>query len=483
MLRRDGGLSVARRAAPRSPTSSPPPSQPLPGVLRPWLASSSPPRPPPGTSSRSCPACSRSSGAGTTSTCASASSCSPSRATPASTPRPPTPPSTRSRSTTTRAGRDTDKLRKGIHQLLARGPLERADLERAIAEVDPDLIIIDTNSYGAAVAAQALGPPVGDRAAVAAAAARQGHPALRPRHGADARPARRACATAALEARRAPVRKAMLPQLNALRAEAGLPALTLADRPRARARPADHPHRRPARVPPHRHARERPLRRRPAVGPARRTAPAWLDEPGDPWVLVTCSTDYQADEQLARAAVEALRDEPVRVLLTLADAYDNVTLPPAGNVRVERFVPHGAGARARRRRRLPQRHGHRAEGARRRRADRRRAVRARPARGRAPGRRGRRGRPAAARRPDAGAPARHGARGARDARRARRPRALGCAPRAAASASPTPPRSSCRTGWWRQPSSDARVGDRLGRWTIASSGTRASGCPPSPSAR
>jgi UDP:flavonoid glycosyltransferase YjiC (YdhE family) len=68
---------------------------------------------------------------------------------------------------------------------------------------------------------------------------------------------------------------------------------------------------------------------------------SWLDEPGDPWVLVTTSTEYQADEQLARAAVEALRDEPVRVLLTLADAYDTAGIAPEGNLRVERFVPHG----------------------------------------------------------------------------------------------------------------------------------------------
>jgi len=45
-------------------------------------------------------------------------------------------------------------------------------------------------------------------------------------------------------------------------------------------------------------------------------------EPGDPWVLVTCSTDYLPDERLATTAVQALRDEPVRVLVTLADAYD-----------------------------------------------------------------------------------------------------------------------------------------------------------------
>ena len=39
-------------------------------------------------------------------------------------------------------------------------------------------------------------------------------------------------------------------------------------------------------------------------------------------MLVTTSTDYQGDEEIARVAVEALRDEPVRVILTLADAYD-----------------------------------------------------------------------------------------------------------------------------------------------------------------
>lgn len=43
-------------------------------------------------------------------------------------------------------------------------------------------------------------------------------------------------------------------------------------------------------------------------------APAYLSEPGDPWVLVTCLTDYQGDEDLARVAAEALRGEPYRVL-------------------------------------------------------------------------------------------------------------------------------------------------------------------------
>ena len=68
--------------------------------------------------------------------------------------------------------------------------------------------------------------------------------------------------------------------------------------------------------------------------------PEWLREPGDPWVLVTCSTEYQGDEALAAAAIEALREEPVRVVVTLGDAAAE-GLPSAANARCERFVPHG----------------------------------------------------------------------------------------------------------------------------------------------
>ena len=58
-------------------------------------------------------------------------------------------------------------------------------------------------------------------------------------------------------------------------------------------------------------------------------------------MLVTCSTEYQGDEALAAAAIEGLRGEPVRVIVTLADAHGVGELPTADNVRVERFVPHG----------------------------------------------------------------------------------------------------------------------------------------------
>lgn len=72
------------------------------------------------------------------------------------------------------------------------------------------------------------------------------------------------------------------------------------------------------------------------------TAPDWLLEPGDPWVLVSCSTEYQGDEALALTAADALRELPVRVLITAADATDGVGALRRPGLRVERFVPHAA---------------------------------------------------------------------------------------------------------------------------------------------
>jgi MGT family glycosyltransferase len=70
------------------------------------------------------------------------------------------------------------------------------------------------------------------------------------------------------------------------------------------------------------------------------TAPSWLVDEGDPWVLATCSTAYQGDERLAIAAIEGLRDEPFRVLVTVPDDRLAAKLPTAPNARIERFVPH-----------------------------------------------------------------------------------------------------------------------------------------------
>jgi UDP:flavonoid glycosyltransferase YjiC (YdhE family) len=70
--------------------------------------------------------------------------------------------------------------------------------------------------------------------------------------------------------------------------------------------------------------------------------PAWLADPGDPWALVTLSSSRQENEmELARAAIGALADFPLRALVTLADPKPREELrDQAANVRVETFVPH-----------------------------------------------------------------------------------------------------------------------------------------------
>ncbi|HEX9235087.1 MAG TPA: nucleotide disphospho-sugar-binding domain-containing protein [Actinomycetota bacterium] len=70
---------------------------------------------------------------------------------------------------------------------------------------------------------------------------------------------------------------------------------------------------------------------------------AYLDEPGDPWVLVAISSQMQDDVPLAQAALGALAPRPVRVLVTLGPDHDPSELsaiPP--NARVEKVVSHSA---------------------------------------------------------------------------------------------------------------------------------------------
>src|SRR5438309_10526716 len=69
--------------------------------------------------------------------------------------------------------------------------------------------------------------------------------------------------------------------------------------------------------------------------------PAYLHEPGDPWVLVTISSQLGDDLPLAQMALEALADMPVRVQLTIGPGHDPrevSSVPP--NAHIEQSIPH-----------------------------------------------------------------------------------------------------------------------------------------------
>jgi MGT family glycosyltransferase len=223
--------------------------------------------------------------------------------------------------------------------MLARAPLEREDLASAVDRHAPDALLVDINTYGAQVAAELSGLP---RATTLPSLLPWREPGVPP-YGIGL-PPRRDPVGRVRDALLWPVvervfGKAMLPGLNALRAEAGLTPYASpfdyvagADRVLVlTGEPLEYPR---TRTPEH-------VR---LVGFAPWDPPSeplpWLAEPGDPWVLVTCSTDYLGDELLATTAVEALADLPVRVLVTLADAHGRLDLPQRDRIRVERFVPH-----------------------------------------------------------------------------------------------------------------------------------------------
>lgn len=94
----------------------------------------------------------------------------------------------------------------------------------------------------------------------------------------------------------------------------------------------------PPRLPAHHHY----------VGPilweAPQPAPADIDTSGDPWVLVSLSSVPQpGDLEIARATMTTLRDDPLRVLVTLAATHDTGQLGDIpGNASFTTYVPHSA---------------------------------------------------------------------------------------------------------------------------------------------
>ncbi len=76
------------------------------------------------------------------------------------------------------------------------------------------------------------------------------------------------------------------------------------------------------------------------LDPGPDTIPDWLASIERPIVLVTTSSEKQADANLVATAMTALADEPVHVVATLpAGQPEGFTTPP--NATACRFVPHG----------------------------------------------------------------------------------------------------------------------------------------------
>jgi len=232
-----------------------------------------------------------------------------------------------------------DALDRAVRTFVARGERELPELQDAIRDEQPDALLIDFNSWGAAAVAEQSGlpwalfmpyflpwrlpglPPFG--------------PGLAPR--ADFLGRVRDFAVGGMVHW---LVNRNLPRLNALRARVGLPGLAhMSDQGRT--------------APLVLHYTASPFEyacaARPAsvvmVGPGLweppATPPDWLASVDRPLVLVTCSTEYQADGAIIEAALTGLANEDVFVVATTG-AVDPVAFRPPPNARVERFVSHGA---------------------------------------------------------------------------------------------------------------------------------------------
>lgn len=231
-----------------------------------------------------------------------------------------------------------EALSASVDVFVRRAAIDAGDLAAAIATTSPDAVIVDFNSWGARAAAQAWGGPWAAFCPYTPPVTSRGTPPFGPGLPPLAGPLGRLRDGLLRPLVMGQLEKRFLPGINGILTANGVPAVTSADgffrsAPLtlvATSEPFEYPH--PDWAPD-----IRLIGALPWEPPAE--VPGWVREPGDPFILVTTSSEYQADEALARAAVKGLGSEPYRVVITMPAGVADLGPLPA-NVRVEQFVPH-----------------------------------------------------------------------------------------------------------------------------------------------
>ena len=230
-------------------------------------------------------------------------------------------------------------IQRAIAAWVDRAHHEIDDLKSAIAEEGPDLLLVDTNCFGAQAVAETSGLPWATW-----------HPFPMPFPSDDAPPFGPGFAPARGPLGRlrdrvlrpllfAPM-QSMVPKLNVVRHKAGArpfahitdlylaPPLVL----HLTAEPFEYPRR---------DWPKNMQRIGPGLWSPPSTTPGWLAK-DKPVVLVTCSTEFQNDGALLHAAVAAFGEDASVQLVCTTAGVDPKTVQAPASVIVERFVPHAA---------------------------------------------------------------------------------------------------------------------------------------------
>lgn len=237
-----------------------------------------------------------------------------------------------------RAGNPREALRIGVAAFGRRAGHEVGDLEAAVAAVRPDALLIDINCWGALCRAEAGPLPWTSFWPYTPALPSPGVPpfglGLKPLPGVVGRARDRLVAAVVTRS----LERTMVPPINAVRNTVGLAAVGSMEEFYRRA---------PLML----LASAKPFQYRqtdwgPAlqmIGPCildiPEETPHWLSAIDRPIVLVTTSSEKQADTALVESAIAALADEPVHVVATMpAGLPENPSTAP--NATVCEFVPH-----------------------------------------------------------------------------------------------------------------------------------------------
>jgi MGT family glycosyltransferase len=230
-------------------------------------------------------------------------------------------------------------LKMGMEVFGRRAMYEVGDLVRAIEQVRPAALIVDVNCFGALSAADGRDVPwLCFSPYIPALKARRVPPfgpGLRPLPGLLGRirdGAVRPMVTRALD-------KAILPPVNKIREEIGVATMASADEFFRRAPVLLIATGKPFEYPDGEWGDDVHMIGPCVFEPGAHTIPAWLEAIDRPIVLVTTSSERQADAKLVSTAMIALADEPVHVVATFpAGVPDN--LSSRSNATLCEFVPH-----------------------------------------------------------------------------------------------------------------------------------------------
>ena len=229
-------------------------------------------------------------------------------------------------------------LQVALHTFFERAHRDGPDLQRAIENERPDVLLVDINTWGAMAVAETAGlswatwcpyflpfpsrdaPPFGL--------------GLPPARGTLGHLRDRLMSPVVLK-----IYNHLAPELNAVRAKLGAPLL-----PDIQSAMVCAPLMLYMTAEPFEYPRSDWPESVNMVGPGiwdpPAQPPAWLEDLEKPLVLVTCSTEFQNDGKLAKTALEALAEENVNVVVTTA-GVDPSNLTPPSNARVVKFLPHG----------------------------------------------------------------------------------------------------------------------------------------------